>query len=317
MSEIQEIAKMIFSEEVKRETNFFLAIGVKVILSVTLIVFLIFLILKIRKVLKTEKEIERLKRELERARTTISELDQLKNEFISIITHEIKTPVAEIAGYLSIVLEGVIGGKIDEEVRNLLKRAYFGVRRLSGLVSALIKTSRIHQEVAKTPMEISYLVKRVVEKFIPKAQAKNLTLEYKLPQKIPTPFIAISPGDFEIVLSCLLSNAIKFTPSTRLTRSEQAQEGKIIVEIKVEEIRNQESVVVSVEDAGVGIAEKDLPHIFEKFYQADTSYTREVGGVGLGLYIAKSVVEAYGGKIKVKSQEGKGSKFSFSLPITS
>lgn len=316
METLGDIIKTIFTEEVKLKTNFFLTLGVKLIALMVLTVLLILLILQIRRVLKKGREVSELKTELKKASSTIEELDRLKTEFISIITHEIKTPIAEIAGYLSMVLEGVIGGKIDEEVKSLLRKAYLGVVRLSSLVSSLIKASKIKQEAIKTPMEISSLVQQVVNKFSLKAQKKNLTLEFSLPSKIPTPLVAISPTDFEVILSCLLDNAIKFTPSPVSTgslqaSSGQAKEGRITVEIA----ERKNDVIVSVSDTGPGIAEKDLPHMFEKFYQADTSYTREAGGVGLGLYIAKSVVQAYGGKIWVTSKEGAGSKFSFSLPL--
>lgn len=307
MEGIREIFNLIFTDKMLAGANYWLVILVKVAALILIGTSLVYLFLKIKESLKSQKEELELVAELKRVSSELRELDRAKSEFISIITHELKTPTSQIIGYISMLLEQK--EKLPSDVVPLLESAFEGTRRMSDLISALIKASGIKSEAVKTPIEPSGVINKVIKKFESRAKEKGIDLVWEPPKKLPLPLIKISPSDLEEIFNLLLDNAINFTPK-----------GKIIIS---SELRAQDSeLVLSVIDTGIGISKKDLPHVFEKFYKVDTSHLTftftETGGIGMGLYLAKMIVELYGGKIWAESAgEGKGSKFSLSLPVSS
>jgi PAS domain S-box-containing protein len=230
--------------------------------------------------------------------TKFREAEELKSTFISIISHELRTPVSLIKGYAETLLRE--DARWDSAVvRDSLAVIDEEADRLAEMIDNLLDASQLQAGAMRMTMSdlaLDRLAERLVEKF--KTQSDKHTFEVDF-----TPDYPIVIGDearLTQVLSNLLSNAIKYSPAG----------GRI----KVQGRYGPGQVTVSVSDEGPGIAEADLPHVFERFYRANSDLTKRVKGTGLGLYLAKAVVEAHGGQIRVESVPGKGSTFSFSLP---
>ncbi len=233
--------------------------------------------------------------------TKEKEMEKMKFEFVSIASHEISTPIASIEGNLSMILDEKIG-KVDEVAEKLLHGAYEGSRRLSRLVKDLLNVSKIEEgrmTMDLEPADIEKLIKSVIEELTPQAKKSGLELKYEEPQRA-LPQVLMDSDRIREVISNLIVNAIKFTPSGSIT-------------IKVS--RGQDLITITVADTGIGISQEYLPYLFQKFHQIDSTATRKAQGTGLGLYICKSIIELHGGKIWVESEKGKGSRFSFTVQI--
>jgi len=226
------------------------------------------------------------------------ELDRMKGEFIAMVSHELRSPVAAIEQILGAVL---LKEDLGERDRRLLERARERARGLIELVNKLLELSRIEAGMAvqrRELIQVEEVVQKVVELMAPQALAKGLELNLELKASFPP--VLGDPQGLEGVFTNLLSNAIKYTP----------QGGKVMVTMGLE----GEYVKVSVSDTGVGIPKEELPRIFDKFYRIRTTQTREITGTGLGLAIVKGIVEAHLGRIEVQSEPGKGSTFTVFLP---
>jgi PAS domain S-box-containing protein len=230
------------------------------------------------------------------------EMDELKNEFISIASHEINTPLAAIEGYLSMIVDEGIG-KLDEKALGFVNQAFLGSRHLANLIRDLRNVSKIYQgklRISSEPISIEKIIEQVIRDFAVSMKKLKVKLQYISSSK-PLPKVLADPNLIQEVITNLVSNAIKFTIQGSITVSAYKQKNKMIV---------------TVSDTGIGIPEKDLPYIFERFYRAKTKVEeREISGTGLGLYIVKSILKLHKSKIQVESKEGQGSKFSFSLPL--
>jgi two-component system phosphate regulon sensor histidine kinase PhoR len=230
--------------------------------------------------------------------TELIKLQTTRRELIGNISHEFRTPLAGIKA----MVETLSGGAIDdkEAARDFLTRIDGEVERLTQLVAELTELSRIETgkaELKLEPVKLNLLVKEVIAQLSPQAERQKLTLENELAARLPE--VNADRARVRQVITNLLHNAIKFTP----------EGGKITIATR----KLEGAVGVDITDTGVGIPETDLPHVFERFYKGDRA--RSGAGTGMGLAIAKHVVEAHGGTIGVESEEGKGSTFSFSLPL--
>ena len=231
----------------------------------------------------------------------IKELDRLKTEFLSNVSHELRTPLMSIQGAVELLLD--ISGKKSNKTdnSNLLEIIQRNSERMSDLIKDLLDFSKIEKgsfEIIKKKISIGNVIKEVVKEMTPIVEKKGLSFKHRIQREIPE--ILADPDRIKQVLINLIDNAIKFTPSG----------GEITVGTKV----HDKFIEIFVQDTGIGIAPNQHEKIFEKFYQVDGSTTRQYSGVGLGLAIAKSIVELHGGDIWVESQLGKGSKFIFTLP---
>jgi len=227
------------------------------------------------------------------------ELERMRNEFVGMVSHELRAPLSAIEQMINVVL---MKEDLGEKERNFLTRAKERIKGLMDLINKLLEVSRIEAGMAiqrREPLDLKEVVQRVVDLLQGEAINKGLTLSLELPQD-PLPPILGDPQGLEGVFVNLLSNAIKYTPNG----------GKITVSIGLE----GDYLRVSVSDTGVGIPKEDLPKIFDKFYRVRTRETRQVIGTGLGLAIVKGIVEAHLGKIEVESEVGKGSTFTVYLP---
>jgi PAS domain S-box-containing protein len=227
------------------------------------------------------------------------ELEKMRNEFIGMVSHELRAPLSAIEQMINVVL---MKEDLGEKERNFLSRAKERLRGLVDFINKLLEVSRIEAGMAiqrREPLDLKEVVQKAVDLFSGEALNKGLTLSVELPQD-PLPLILGDPQGLEGVFVNLISNAIKYTPPG----------GKITVSLTQE----GDYLKVSVSDTGVGIPKEDLPRLFDKFYRVRTKETRQVIGTGLGLAIVKGIVEAHLGRIEVKSELGKGSVFTVYLP---
>lgn len=230
-------------------------------------------------------------------------------EFISTASHEMRTPVAAIEGYISLALNPQTAS-IDERGREYLIKAHESAGHLGRLFQDLLEVSKAEDGRLKNEphvIDTSIFVRESVAMFTPKAVQKNLSIQFMPdvpmneslgPELAPTTYVHADPDHLREVMSNLLENAIKYTKS-----------GDIEVNSKAVD----DTVVISVKDSGIGITPEDIPHLFQKFYRIDSSDTREIGGTGLGLYLCRRLVESMNGRIWVESEPGKGSTFFVSL----
>jgi len=233
--------------------------------------------------------------------TEAKKIERMKSDFVSLVSHEFRTPLASIQGFVQLMLDGKLGSISPVQERSLI-RVLRQAKRLGGLINDLLDVSRIESGRIEMRTEVVSLVDVVtqrIEEFKPQADEKNVVMEFIAPDSLPNVM-----GDSERigqVFTNLIGNAIKFTPD----------HGRIIVRLRPEGTY----ILAQVIDTGPGIPIDKQDRIFDKFYQLSDIKTRQQGGSGLGLSIARSIVEAHGGRIWVKSEEDKGSDFRFILPI--
>ena len=230
--------------------------------------------------------------------TRIRRLETIRRDFISNISHELRTPLAS----LSLVVETLKDGAIDDPVaaQRFLSFIESELGTLTQMVEELLELSQIesgHVPFRLKITRVAKLIKKPVKRLAPQAERTNVTVEVNVPEDIP-PVLADSRRIQQVVMN-LLHNALKFTPEGGRVTLRAAVVGP--------------EVVIAVQDTGVGIPADDVPRIFERFYKADRARAEE--GVGLGLSIAKHVIQGHGGRIWVESVEGRGSTFYFSLLI--
>lgn len=233
--------------------------------------------------------------------TLEKEVDRMKTEFISTVSHELRTPLTSIKGYVDLILDGE-AGEINEIQRDFLEIVKQNNDRLVDLINDLLDVSRMESgrvKLQKEPLALRELIKEATVSIENLAKNKDMTITLNLPKDIP-PVIADRQRTLQIVVN-LLSNAIKYTPP----------KGKIVISVRPQD----GFLATSISDNGIGIPAEHLDRLFVKFYRVDSSLTGEVGGTGLGLAIVKSIVDLHGGQVWAESKVGKGSTFTFTLPL--
>ena len=260
---------------------------------------------------RAEQALDQLNQTLERRiqdRTSIlqatveqlQELDRLKSAFVGIVSHELRTPLTPIKTLVENLLDGV-GGSLSEQQHHYLSRIQANADRLTRMLNELLDLSKIEAgktELRPTVLSIQELIADVLDVLRPLAQRKSITMEVTALDGLPK--VHADRDKLYEVLANLVDNAIKFTPSG----------GRIQIGTKV---LNDRYIRVEVSDTGCGIPEEDLPKIFDKFYRVH-SLSSNHAGAGLGLAIAKGLIELHGGTIGVESTSGKGSHFYFTVP---
>jgi len=240
-------------------------------------------------------------RKLEAAHEQLKEMDRLKSMFLSHVSHELKTPLTSIKGFVDNMMDGLTG-ELHAKQREYLDRVRANADRLTRMISNLLDLSRIESgthHLDRAPLCLFDLVEEVIEQLRPLAAAKDLTLGVVCPD--PTLQVSADRDKFIQVITNLVDNAIKFTPAG----------GKITVTIGR---RDPERVMITVTDTGEGIPSSDLAKLFEPFYQAGRRSGTPSNGLGLGLSIVKTLVNLHGGTISVTSEFGKGSEFCILVP---
>lgn len=247
-----------------------------------------------------EHRVEERTAELQKALERVSELSQLKANFISNISHELRTPLTHIKGYVELLITESLG-KITEEQRHALTVSQQSTGRLETLIEDLIMVSlasRGEMSIKQETVDIRRLANLAVKSSADTALERGINLHTVIDDNVPS--IQADSQKIAWVLGQLVENGIKFTPSG----------GSVVVSVKRE---GENLVIVSVTDTGIGIPTGRLEDIFEPFHQLDGSTTRKYGGTGLGLSLVRQIVEAHGSMLEVQSTEGRGSSFKFPL----
>ncbi|MBM3181490.1 MAG: GAF domain-containing sensor histidine kinase [Chloroflexi bacterium] len=226
------------------------------------------------------------------------ELDKLKNEFIAITSHELRTPLGLILGHATFLRE-LVGNEYQEQVDAIIRNA----SRLKEIIESLASVDNYETGgslIRSRRVSVARIIEDVSASFHEMTKSKGISLKTEIKQGHEL-WVDLDGGKIAIVLSNLLKNALTFTNEGGhvLVRGEQ----------------QPEYVMVSVQDDGLGIPIKDLPRIFDRFYQVESHLTRRHGGMGLGLSVAKVMIEMHGGRIWAESKEGVGSTFTFLLPV--
>jgi signal transduction histidine kinase len=248
-----------------------------------------------------EQRVEDRTADLKQALSKLTELNQLKSNFISNISHELRTPLTHIKGYLDILADQSLGPltPLQENAITVLLRSE---DRLEQLIDDLIQFSlavRGELSLSLQSLEIRQLVDAYLPQALKKANAKDIELDIVVPTELPK--ILADENKMQWVFNQLLDNGIKFTPSEGLVRLSAQQEGELIK--------------FTISDSGIGIPEERIAEIFEPFHQLDGSVTRRYSGTGLGLAMVHRILEAHGASMVVESSPGKGTRFTFSLPV--
>ena len=226
------------------------------------------------------------------------EVDELKNRFFANISHEFRTPLTLILGLAKKTVEKSKDQTSREDAGVIRRNA----KRLNGLVSQLLDLSKLesgNMTLQTSPINIIPLLKGLVLSFASFAERKRITLKFNSDENEIVAYL--DKDKIEKIITNLLSNAFKFTPNG----------GRIEFSITT----SHSNIEIAVSDTGIGISSERVDKIFDRFYQVDSSHTREQEGTGLGLALTKELVELHKGKIKVESSEGKGSTFTVTLPL--
>ena len=228
----------------------------------------------------------------------LRQIDRMKSEFLSNVSHELRTPLQSISGFTRLILRGEVPD--PETQQEFLQIIDSESQHLNNLIDSLLDMSRLESgrfQINKQPLPIRETINDALKSFHTLAHEKNITLSEDMPAELPE--TEADGARLRQVVINLLSNAIKFSDPG----------GSVMVKVKSQ---NRE-LLFQCRDQGIGIPEAAMPHLFERFYRAEDKLSR--GGTGLGLYISKQIIEAHGGRIWVESEVGKGSTFSFTLPL--
>ncbi len=231
--------------------------------------------------------------------TEEEKLAEQRRTFTANISHELRSPIAN----LGVALE-TMRGYISEEGQRFYTIAHRQIERLAHLVRDLLTLTEVERGFSLykfEPVELPSFIEEFLSTFYQRAQKKEIVMVTEFPEGLPK--VKVDRHRLEQVLENLLDNALKYTPEKGMIKISASWSGNVIT--------------VKVSDTGIGIPAEDLPHIFERFYRVDKDRSRQMGGTGLGLAIVRHIVQAFGGKVWVESEVGKGSTFYFTLPLFS
>lgn len=284
---------------------FFIQNPINYILNgITLVLVLGFgflLVKSVEREVEQREHLEVLTKQLETANDRLKELDRLKSEFLSIASHQLRAPITAIRGYASNIVDGSYG-PVPENLKEPLDTMQETTRLMTNSIEDYLNISRIEQgrmKYEKSQFDVADLAKKVVNELMPVANAKKISLSSVIPEDL---MITADIGKIKQVITNLTDNAIKYT-----------KQGE--VKVSVEKADDKARIVIS--DTGVGISPEDIGGLFEKFKRARGANQVNTTGTGLGLYVAKQLVEGHGGTVKAESDgEGKGSRFIVELPVS-
>lgn len=246
-----------------------------------------------------QQKVDDATRQLRRANERLKQLDETKDDFISMASHQLRTPLTSVKGYISMVLEGD-AGKISSTQRDMLEQAFFSSQRMVFLIADLLNVSRLKTGkfvIDPSPVNLADMIGEEVKQLEETAQSRSLELIYHKPEGFP-PLMLDETKTRQVIMN-FIDNAIYYTP----------EGGRINVKL----LENPAAVELRVEDNGIGVPKSEQHHLFTKFYRAGNARKARPDGTGLGLFMAKKVIVAQGGAIIFESREGKGSTFGFAL----
>lgn len=230
--------------------------------------------------------------------TYLKELDRMKSEFVSTVSHDLRSPLTTVRGYADLV--GLLG-PVTEQQRDALANIRRATVQMNELIGDLLDLGKIEAgiDMQMEPCELSEIVAAAVDNLVPNATLHGLDLQVAIAPELPS--VQGNPGRLGQVVANLVGNAIKYTPAG----------GQILVSLA----QKGHEVILSVRDTGLGIAPENQEQLFQRFYRVRTPETEHIPGTGLGLAITRSIVEVHGGHIAVQSEPGKGSTFTVTLPV--
>lgn len=242
-------------------------------------------------------------KELVESNRKLKKLDETKDEFISMASHQLRTPLTSVKGYLSMVLEGDAGA-ISKEQRALLDQAFESSQRMVYLIGDFLNISRLRTGkfvLEKALIDLSFVVKEEIAQLRDTAERRGISFNYERPSQLP--FVMADENKLRQVMMNFMDNAVFYN----------APNGKITVEL----YKSHEGIVFKVKDSGIGVPKSEQPKLFTKFFRAPNARRQRPDGTGIGLYMAKKVIVAHGGSIIFESKENVGSTFGFILPYAS
>jgi len=262
-------------------------------------------IIQLRSALQTanrnlERRVKERTAELQTALERLSELSQMKANFISNVSHELRTPLTHVKGYLELMVTDSLG-PVTEEQRHALEVSQKSTTRLEEMIEDLIMfsmTSKGELSIKQEEVDIRRLANLAVKTAMEKASGRDVTVHAVIDDDVPS--VQADSQKLAWVLSQLFDNGIKFTPAG----------GRVVLSVKQEA---DNLVMISITDTGIGIPSEKIDEVFEPFHQLDETSTRRYGGAGLGLSLVRQIVEAHGSMIDVQSTEGHGTTFRFPL----
>lgn len=281
--------------------DLYIILSIIVFVLILIAVIAVFFAIIIFRERGNSKKNRELLNKLKKANQELKRLDDAKSEFLSIASHQLRTPTTIIKGYVSMIQEGSFG-KVPKSIENNLDKVNVAIERLLNLIENLLDISRIEAgrlEFNIEAVDLAQIARELLEEFAPKAEVKKLKFSLASPKNLPK--VMTDFQKIKEVASNLVDNAIKYT-----------DRGEVMIDLHQE----GSSVVLAIIDSGVGIDPKNISRLFNKFVRGEDVVAVHPEGTGLGLYFARVVVENLGGRIWVDSAgKGQGSKFSFSLPL--
>jgi len=248
-----------------------------------------------------EQRINSATKELRSSNKRLVELDAMKDEFVSMASHQLRTPLTSVKGYISMVLEGD-AGKISKQQRQLLQEAFTSSERMVHLISDFLNVSRLQTGkfvVDRKESDLAEVVKQEVANIKQIAQSHQVRVEYKQPSRFPV--LYLDEGKIRQVIMNFIDNAIYYAPdSTAIKVTLSVEDGE---------------AVLRVIDKGMGVPKEAQSKLFTKFFRAENARKQRPDGTGVGLFLAKKVIDGHGGQVVFESTLGKGSTFGFRLPI--
>lgn len=248
-----------------------------------------------------QQRIHEATRELRASNSQLQRLDEAKDEFISMASHQLRTPLTSVKGYISMVVEGD-AGTINEQQKHLLNEAFLSSERMVRLIGEFLNVSRLQTGkfmIEKHPTDLVQVVKQEIEGLKPSAQSRGLALTFVPPKKFP--LLNIDENKLRQVIMNFSDNAIYYSK----------EKTRITLGLKMD----GPDVVFTVKDTGIGVPMSEQASLFNKFFRATNARQQRPDGTGVGLFLAKKVIDAHHGTIIFESKEGRGSTFGFRLPL--
>jgi signal transduction histidine kinase len=248
-----------------------------------------------------QQRIEEATKELRTSNEQLQRLDEAKDEFVSMASHQLRTPLTSVKGYISMVLEGD-AGKITKTQQQLLGEAFTSSERMVHLINDFLNVSRLQTGkfvIEARPTDLAKVVTQEVESLQTTANAHNLKLHYRAPSVAP--ILNIDESKIRQVIMNFIDNAIYYS----------SEHTTIDVELAIE----NGDAVLKVHDTGIGVPKAEQAHLFTKFFRATNARRQRPDGTGVGLFLAKKVIDSHGGSMLFESVEDEGSTFGFRLPI--
>jgi signal transduction histidine kinase len=263
----------------------------------------ILLIRNVRREIDTRERIEKLAADLEKANVRLTELDRQKSEFVSFATHQLRAPLTAMKGYASLLLEGDMG-TLPAEAKQGVSRIFDSTNTLVNIVNDYLNISRIELGTMKYAFEtidFKTLVEDVIGEIKPNIDKTKLQFAFVAENSGTDYRVTADKDKLKQVIANIIDNSLKYTP-----------QGSVKVSLSFDEATNK--LTLKVKDTGVGVSAETMPRLFQKFSRAENANKTNIRGTGLGLYVAKQIIEAHHGTIRVESLgEGKGSTFIVEL----